>query len=105
VLKGKTMAVTVLALTTLNPGGEAALQTYLDVVGPLMAAAEARLVSRHAVGRVLAGDPAARFVSLVSYPSQAAVRQVFENPAYLALSRVKAAAFSHYEVSVLDRLV
>ena len=50
------MSLTVLALTTLRPGGEVALQTYLDVVGPLMAAAGARLISRHAVSRVLAGD-------------------------------------------------
>ncbi|AZL60274.1 DUF1330 domain-containing protein [Tabrizicola piscis] len=99
------MAVTVLALTTLHPGGDAALQTYLDVVGPLMESAGARLVSRHAVARVLAGDGPARYVSLVSYPSEAAVREVFESPAYLALSSVKAAAFSHYEVSLLDRMV
>ena len=99
------MAVTVLALTTLRPGGEAALETYMDVVGPLMEAAGARLVSRHAVARTLAGDGTARFVSMVSYPSEAAVRAVFESPAYLALASVKAAAFSHYDVSLLDRLV
>jgi uncharacterized protein (DUF1330 family) len=98
------MSLTILALTTLRPGGEAALQTYLDVVGPLMAAAGARLISRHAVSRVLAGDSLARIVSLVDYPSEAAVNQVFESPSYLALHRVKAEAFSHYEVCVLEPL-
>jgi uncharacterized protein (DUF1330 family) len=96
------MPLTVLALTTLRPGGEAALQTYLDVVGPLMQAAGARLVSRHAVSRALAGNKPAEILSLVEYPSEAAIRQVFENPAYLALDRVKAEAFSQYQVSLLD---
>lgn len=98
------MSRTVLALTTLRPGGDAALQRYLDVVGPLMQAAGARLVSRHAVSRAVAGDSPAAFVSLVDYPSEAAIRQVFESPAYRALDRVKAEAFSQYQVSVLDAL-
>jgi uncharacterized protein (DUF1330 family) len=96
------MPLTVLALTTLRPGGEAALQAYLDVVSPLMQAAGARLISRHAVSRAVAGDSPAQFVSLVEYPSEAAIRQVFESPAYLALDRIKAEAFSQYQVSVLD---
>ena len=98
------MSVTVLALTTLRPGGEAALQTYLDMVAPLMEAAGARLVSRNVVSRVLSGDSPAQFVSLMDYPSEAAVRQVFDSPAYLGLTLIKAAAFSQYQVSVLDCL-
>ena len=99
------MSLTVLAMTTLRPGGEAALQSYLDVVTPLMEAAGARLISRHVVSRVLAGDSPARFVSLVAYPSEAALGQVFDSPQYLALDRVKAEAFSQYQVSVLDNPV
>jgi uncharacterized protein (DUF1330 family) len=99
-----TMPLTVLALTTLRPGAEAALQTYLDVVGPLIEAAGARLISRHAVSRVLAGDGPADIVSLVDYPSDAALKQVFESPSYLALDGVKAKAFSQYQVVVLDPL-
>ncbi len=98
------MSLSVLAMTTLRPGGETALQTYLDVVGPLMQAAGAKLVSRHAVSRVLAGDSPAQFVSLVDYPSDAALRQVFESPSYLALDRIKDQAFSQYQVCVLGRL-
>ncbi|WP_103256796.1 DUF1330 domain-containing protein [Tabrizicola aquatica] len=97
------MTVTVLALTTPRPGGEMALQSYLDVVGPLMQAAGARLVSRHSVADTLAGTIPARFVSIMEYPSEAALRQVFESPAYLALEQIKATAFSQYQVSVLDR--
>ncbi len=96
------MPVTVMALTSLRSGGEVALQAYLDVVGPLMQAAGARLISRHAVARSLAGDRPASFVSLVDYPSEAALRHVFESPAYLALDRIKEQAFSKYQVSVLD---
>ena len=99
------MTVTVLALTTLRPGGEVALQAYLATVGPLMQAAGAQLVSRHAVSRVLAGKGTLRHVSLVSYPSEQAVRQVFDSPAYRALDRIKEAAFSHYEVSTLDPVI
>ncbi|MFM7446413.1 MAG: DUF1330 domain-containing protein [Tabrizicola sp.] len=98
------MPVTVLALTTLHPQDESALQTYLDVVGPLMEAAGARLISRHAVSRVIAGGPAAQFVSLIEYPTDAAVKQVFEHPSYLALDPVKAKAFSQYQVSILAPL-
>ena len=98
------MPVTVLALTTLRPGGEEALQTYLDTVGPLMAAAGARLVSRHTVGRSLSGDMPARFVSLLEYPSAAALREVFDSPAYRALDQVKTAAFTQYQVCSLDPL-
>ncbi len=98
------MTLTVLALTALRPGGEAALQSYLAVVGPLMQAAGARLVSRHVTTRALSGEIPAQFVSLVDYPSEAALRQVFESPAYLALDGIKAEAFSQYQVSVLDSL-
>ncbi len=80
------------------------MQSYLDVVGPLMDAAGARLISRHAISRVLAGDSPARFVSLVDYPSEAALQHVFESPSYLALDRIKSQAFSQYQVSVLDSL-
>jgi uncharacterized protein (DUF1330 family) len=99
------MPITVLALTTLRPGGDAALQAYLDRVTPLMEAAGASLVSRQSVARVLAGEGRPRIVSVMDYPSDAAVRQVFESPAYLSLEQIKAAAFSHYEVLVLDRMI
>lgn len=98
------MTVTVLALTTPRAGGEEALAVYLDTVGPLMQAAGARLVSRHAVARCLAGDSPAQFVSVMHYPSEAAVRQVFESPAYLALAQVKQSAFSRYDVCTLEAL-
>ena len=96
------MTVTVLALTSLRPGGEAALETYLAVVGPLMEAAGARLVSRHATGQTLSDSAPAEFVSLIDYPSVDALRQVFDNPAYLALKPVLDRAFSRYEVCVLE---
>lgn len=98
------MPLTVLSLTTLRPEGEVALQSYLDVVGPLMQAAGAKLISRHTVSHVIAGDGPAQFVSVIEYPSEAALLQVFESPAYLALDRIKATAFSRYQVSVLDPL-
>jgi uncharacterized protein (DUF1330 family) len=99
------MPITVLALTTLRPGGDVALQDYLDRVAPLMEAAGASLVSRHSVTRVLAGEGRPGLVSVMDYPSDAAVRQVFESPAYLALEQIKAEAFNHYEVLVLDRMI
>lgn len=96
------MTVTVLALTTLRPGGEVALQACIAAVGPLMQAAGARLVSRHSVSRVLAGEGTIRHVSPVSYPSEQAVRLVFDSPAYRALDQIREAAFSCYEVCTID---
>jgi uncharacterized protein (DUF1330 family) len=94
------MPVTVLALTTLRPGGDAALAQYLAVVGPLMQAAGARLLSRHPVQETLAGA-APDFVSLVEYPDRAALAAVFDHPDYRALQPVKDQAFTRYEVCVL----
>lgn len=94
------MPLTVLALTSLRPGGDAALSQYLVVVGPLMQAAGARVLSRHAVQETLAGA-APEFVSLVEYPDRAALAAVFDHPDYRALQAVKDQAFTRYEVCVL----
>lgn len=96
------MTRTVLAMTTLRAGGEAALQHYMEVVGPLMDKAGARLVSRHQVRETLSGADLPQFVSLIEYPDAAAVQMVFEAPDYLALKPTLAEAFSRYDLCVLD---
>jgi uncharacterized protein (DUF1330 family) len=94
------MPLTVLALTTLRPGGEAALARYMEVVGPLVAAAGARLLARHTVQDTLAGT-APQVVTLVEYPDRAALGLVFDHPDYHALKAIKDQAFARYDVCVL----
>ncbi|NKX43417.1 DUF1330 domain-containing protein [Roseicyclus persicicus] len=96
------MAETVLAMTTLNPDGAAALDTYLRVVGPLMERAGATLVQRYAVAAPLSGGGFPQFVSIMEYPDADAVARVFDHPDYLALKPVIATAFSRYDVCVLS---
>ena len=95
------MAETVLAMTSLNPDGAEALDTYLRVVGPLMERAGATLVQRYAVAAPLSGGELPQFVSIMDYPDADAVAMVFQHPDYLALKPVIAQAFSRYDVCLL----
>lgn len=95
------MPTTVLAMTTLRPGGENALGRYLAVVGPLMDKAGARLISRYEVQQNLSGTDLPQFVSIIEYPDAEAVRMVFESLEYHALKPVLHAAFSRYDLCVL----
>ena len=96
------MGQRVLAMTTLNPDGQEALERYLSVVGPLMERAGAKVLSRHETSRTIAGDDLPQFVTLVEYPSADAVRMVFEDLEYKALESVRKQAFSRYDVCIVD---
>lgn len=96
------MSKTVLAMTSLRPNADEALKTYLAVVTPLMEKAGARLLSRHSVAENLSASEPPQFVSMVEYPDADAIRLVFEDPEYLALRRVRDAAFSRYDICVLE---
>ncbi|OYX24061.1 MAG: hypothetical protein B7Z10_09960 [Rhodobacterales bacterium 32-66-7] len=76
------MPTTLLALTSLRPGGDGALHRYLEVVGPLMQTAGARLINRYEVKRTLSGSDLPEVVSIIEYPDTEAVRRVFEAAEY-----------------------
>lgn len=55
---GHKVVKTVMALSTLRPGGSDALEEYLFVVGPLMEAAAAKIIMRSELGRAISSsDP------------------------------------------------
>ena len=89
-------------MTSMKPGGEDALASYLGVVGPLMERAGAKLISRHEVSGNLSESELPQFVSLTAYPGTEAIQLVFANQNYLALKQVRQDAFSRYDVCVLD---
>ena len=95
------MTKTVLAMTSVKPGGNTALNEYLGVVGPLMERAGATLISRYEVTETLSGTEPPHFVSIIAYPSDEAVAMVFKSPAYIALKPVREKAFARYDVCVL----
>ena len=93
------MPVHVVALTTLNPNAERALETYLGVVGPLMESAGATVVSRYQFAESVAGANEFQFLTLVEYPDEASWRRVFDSDEYKSLEDVKALAFANYQVN------
>lgn len=94
----------VLAMTTRNPNSDDALDAYLSVVGPLMERAGAKLISRYEVGEKISGSELPQYLSIIEYPDENAVRQVFHDPSYIALKSVRDEAFSHYDVSMVNEL-
>lgn len=96
------MAIRVLAMTTRNPDSDDALDAYLSVVGPLMERSGAKLISRYEVTEKISGSEPPQFLSIIEYPDEGALRQVFEDPSYVALKPVREEAFSRYDVCTLD---
>ena len=92
---------TVMALTTLRPGGSDALEEYLSVVGPLMEAAAAKIIMCSELGRAISSSDPPQYVSIVEYADDAAISAVFKDPRYQSLSDVLARAFLRYDVFVL----
>lgn len=95
------MTVQILAMTSLNPGAESALNEYLSVVGPLMESAGAKLIKRFEVSKDLVGQNEFQFVTLVEYPDEEAVKKVFDSDAYESLAQIKQLAFSSYQISTV----
>ena len=96
------MSKTVLAMTSVKPDGEKALETYLSVVGPLMENAGAKLINRYEVSENLSGTDLPQFVSIIEYPDADAIQMVFGHPDYIALKPVRDEAFDRYDVCVLS---
>ncbi|MEO0371633.1 MAG: DUF1330 domain-containing protein [Pseudomonadota bacterium] len=96
------MPTKVLVMTTLRPDGQDALDRYLALVSPLMEKAGERLVSRHLVAETLSGGNMPDYVSIVDYPDRDAIRMVFEDPTYIGLKDTREAAFSRYDICIME---
>lgn len=73
----------------------------MAVVGPLMERASAELVGRYEVADSIAGSDPPQYVSIIDYPDDESVRQVFDDPSYQALGSARDAAFDRYEIVIL----
>lgn len=96
------MTVTVLALLTVNDAEPRALARYFAITAPLLDAAGARITHRFTVNEAVVGHRPARMAVIVEYPDEAAVRSVFDSPAYRAIGPVRDAAFLDYSVSIVS---
>ena len=94
------MAVTVVALVTVNDNEPWALGEYFRVTGPLLERAGAEIVQRFTVNEVVVGHRPAKTVVIVKYPDRAAVESVFGSAEYQAIKPVRDRAFSDYHVSI-----
>ena len=94
------MAVTVVALVSINEEEPFALAEYFRITGPLLERAGAEIVKRFTVNEVVVGHRPAKTVMIVKYPSRAAVESVFASPEYEAVKKIRDVAFTEYHVSI-----
>lgn len=98
------MTIQVVAMTSINPDSETALEEYLSVVGPLMQLAGAKVISRFECRDNIVGDNGVQYISVIEYPDHAAVKTVFDSEEYKSLDKIKHKAFSVYQVSTATTL-
>lgn len=98
------MTVTVIATTRLRPGpdAETALAAYLEIMGPVLRAFGVTMVSRHVLSQAMVGRDVPTYVTMLSYPSEDAVRHVFGGSEYQAAVPHRDAAFERYEVAIYE---
>lgn len=94
------MTVTVVAMTSINEDEPMALAEYLQVTGPLLERAGARILKRFTVNEVVVGHRPAKTVFIVEYPSKAAVDKVFNSAEYRSIIPARDLAFNEYSVTV-----
>jgi uncharacterized protein (DUF1330 family) len=96
------MTVRILALTSVNEAEVEALSTYLATTGPLLEDAGATILERFNVVATIVGEEMPITVTIVGYPDVEATDKVFKSAEYGLLQEVRARAFRHYQVGLLD---
>lgn len=94
--------VTLLAMTTLRANQTEALELYLSAVLPLVEKAGGKLIERYEVAETIVGESGPKFVSIITYPNEAALERVFQSKEYKAIEGVRESAFSSYSVHILS---
>lgn len=92
----------IIAIVALRKGGADALAAYVKAVGPLVERAGGRLVSRFEVKEAIEGNESAQFITIVDYPDMTAVDQVFNSDEYRGIRATREAAFSRYDIYVVE---
>jgi len=95
------MSVTVIALVTINEEAPVALAAYLEVTGPLLEKAGAKIVKRFEISEAVVGQQPAQSVVIVEYPNRDAVSQVFESDEYQSVKVIRDEAFTNYQISIV----
>ena len=96
------MTKLVAALTCVNENCPEDLATYLATTTPLLQKAGAKILFRVGVDKTIVGQSSAKYLTLVEYPDEEAIRMVFESSEYGLLKEVRERAFSHYEIFLLE---
>lgn len=98
------MTVTVIATTRLRPGldAERALGAYLEIMGPVLQEIGVDLVSRHVLSEPVVGRDVPTYVTMLTYPSEDAVRRLFQGREYQTAIPHRDAAFERYEVAIYE---
>lgn len=94
------MAVTVVALLSVNESEPLALGEYFRITTPLLERAKARIVKRFLLNEAIVGRTPAQMAVIVEYPDRAAVDLVFKSAEYRSAIPHRDKAFLKYEISV-----
>ena len=94
------MTVTVVAQLIINEDEPQALGKYFEITAPLLKAAQAKIVSRYKKLSSVVGCDKDYTIVVVEYPSEAAVRLVFDSLAYKNAEPYRDRAFKEYQVNI-----
>lgn len=73
---------------------------YVSHARPIFAANGGRPVGQYATEATLVGDGQTAFVIVMAFPSEAAIRAVFADPAYQALIPARTAVFPQLQILI-----
>jgi uncharacterized protein (DUF1330 family) len=96
------MSVVLIAFTTINTNESEALQAYIEGATPLVEAAGGKVIARYQAQKTIIGDSCPQFVSILEYPSTAAIEELFASEAYAKLKQFKDKAFTSYEIGIYE---
>lgn len=94
------MAVTVIALLSINESEPQALGEYFRITTPLLERARARIVKRFTLNEAIVGNRPAEMAVIVEYPDREAVDSVFKSREYREAIPFRDRAFLKYEISI-----
>lgn len=96
----KVLSIYVVARIEINPDEPIALAAYLSATGPLLEAAEAKIVGEYTLSEAISGGGSGATIMVVRYPTRDAVNKVFLSEEYRRVMPARDRAFKIYEVSI-----
>ncbi len=95
-----TEKVFMIVTAQVNPNGQEALKSYLQASGPIFEKAGGAAVVKYKIESQIVGDQAMSLVSIMEFPSQEILEEVFKSKEYLATLPLRNKAFFKLEVFV-----